>query len=209
MKTQSPARSLRSPALRWSHCGTSHRVSVWPEVAFTARGVDEETSYAPDPASEVFASAAVMIDRATWNRFLEFMPARERDFIARFNTGRLAALTVCTRCPALLDDLIAAPALATFLAAHVALRGTGTPRWDEINAVFERGGIFSVLEWLGLPASRQTLTILAKIDDPDLPHRLLEPVRAALWEPEMIWVLQALDVLTERDLAVRCHALAA
>jgi hypothetical protein len=209
MKTKSSRRTIRGVELAWSHQGALHRVSAWPEVEFTCQVGTERVSYTPDPSADSFASAAGMIERSTWSYFLEFLPARERDFVSQFRIGRLAALTVITRCPALLEDLIALPALLPFVAGHVTLRGADAARWDEINAVYGRGGLFSLLEWLGLPASKQTLSILGKITDPDLPRRLLEPVRAAFWEPEMIWLLQSSPRLSEQDLAVRCHALAA
>jgi hypothetical protein len=60
-----------------------------------------------------------------------------------------------------------------------------------------------------LPASRQTLGILQQITDPDLPRRLLEPLRLNLWEPEGIWLLRHAGPMTDRQLARRCHALAA
>jgi hypothetical protein len=101
------------------------------------------------------------------------------------------------------------PALTAFLAAHTGLRGTEAPRWDEINAVNERSGIFGVLEWLGLPASRQTLATLQAIADPELPGPLLEALRAQLWEPSAIFALQRLPAITRRQLAATCHALAA
>ena len=73
----------------------------------------------------------------------------------------------------------------------------------------ERSGVFGVLEWLGLPASRQTLGILRSVVEPDLPRRLLEPLRTVLWEPRTIFALQRLPALTDRHLARFCHALAA
>ena len=69
--------------------------------------------------------------------------------------------------------------------------------------------IFGVLEWLGLPASPQTLAILQHFADPDLPIRLLEPLRARLWEPETILELQHTEEITGRQLDRCCHARAA
>ena len=77
-------------------------------------------------------------------------------FPSPFKFERLEALAVISQSPELLADLDQCPALTLFLAAHVALRGTIEPRWSEINAVYGRGGLFGVLEWLGLPASPQT-----------------------------------------------------
>ena len=70
-------------------------------------------------------------------------------------------------------------------------------------------GIFGLLEWLGLPASRQTLTILRHLESADLPQRFLEPLRTQLWEPRTIFALQRIPAITDRDLAVHCHAAAA
>jgi hypothetical protein len=121
----------------------------------------------------------------------------------------MEALQVIARCPALLPELAETPALTAFLAAHVSLRGTPAPGWEEINAVYERSGIFGVLEWLGLPASRQTLAILRNIEEAELPKRFLEPLRTMLWEPRTIFALQRLPAITDRQLARHCHALAA
>jgi hypothetical protein len=99
--------------------------------------------------------------------------------------------------------------LTAFIASHQSLRGGEAPRWDEINAVFDRGDIFGVLEWIGLPASRQSLAILQSLTDPDVPHRFLEPLRTMLWEPRAIFALQRMHRITDRELARTCHALAA
>jgi hypothetical protein len=157
----------------------------------------------------VFASAALGITAEQWRRYLEFMPAAEREFLMRFQFGRMAALYVITRCPHLLAELAQTPALTPFLSVHLSLRGGEQPGWSEIAAIFEREGIFGVMQWLGLPASRQTLAILQHIADPDLPRRLLEPLRTALWEPEAIWALSHAPTLTDARLAATCHALAA
>mgnify|MGYP001552952472 CR=1 FL=1 len=121
----------------------------------------------------------------------------------------MEALQVVARCPTLLPALIETPALTAYLAAHVPLRGTCGPCWTEINAIYERSDIFGVLEWLGLPASRQTLSILHNVAEPDVPKRFLEPLRTLLWEPRSIFVLQRLPAITDRQLARYCHALAA
>jgi hypothetical protein len=118
-------------------------------------------------------------------------------------------LQVVARCPALLESLSETPALTAFLASHRSLRGAAAPAWSEINATFERGDIFGVLEWLGLPASRQTLAILHNVADPDVPKRFLEPLRTLLWEPRTIFALQRIPAITDRLLARYCHALAA
>ena len=63
--------------------------------------------------------------------------------------------------------------------------------------------------FLGLPASRDTLSILRNLIDPDVPRRLLEPLRALLWRPEATFVLQRMPALTDQQLSRYCHALAA
>jgi hypothetical protein len=197
------------PDLSWIHDGIRHRVTVWPDVVFQ-REVEPGKWVAADGGEMVFASAALGVTPQQWRRYLEFMPTAERECLEQFQFARMAALHVITRCPGLLPELKELPALTAFLAAHVSLRGGDeVPRWGEISAVFEREGIFGVLQWLGLPASRQTIAILGNVTDPDLPRRLLEPLRAALWEPEAIWALSHAPALTDERLAEACHALAA
>jgi hypothetical protein len=196
------------PDLIWIHDGIRHRVTVWPEIRFQREAAPGKW-VTRELGEMAFASAALGVTAQQWRRYLEFVPAAEREFLALFPFGRMAALHVITRCPGMLAALKAVPALATFLAAHVSLRGGEEPRWAEIAAVGERDGIFGLLQWLGLPASRQTLAILANIADPDLPRRLLEPLRAALWDPETIWALSHAPSLTDERLAEACHALAA
>jgi hypothetical protein len=194
-------------ALTWSHSGVTYRVTAWPEVRF-------ERQYGDDwivaiPTEDVFASAARSVGTPEWRPYLEFVPSEVREFITRFSFARLEALQVAARCPALVAELTEFPALTSFLSSHVGLRGTSAPRWEEINAVHERSGMFGVLEWLGLPASRQTLNILRKVVEPDLPKRFLEPLRTLLWEPRSIFAMQRNSTLTDRQLARYCHALAA
>ena len=179
-----------------------------PETLVLERQVDEAW-HDDDPSEVSLASAAAAMSPSTWREYLEYVPLAERTFLGRFRAGRFAALQVLARCPDLMTNLFEAPVLAAFLSAHQSLRGTSSRRWSEINAVHERGGLFGVLEWLGLPASRQTLAILRQIADPDLPIRLIEPLRASLWEPEIIWDLQRAGEITGRHLEHCCHALAA
>lgn len=200
--------SSPQPGLNWIHDGIRQRVTLWPEVRFE-REVGPDEWVAGDPGEDVFASAALGVTAGQWRRYLEFVPAAEREFLARFQFGRLAALHVIARCPELLATLQETAALTPFLIMHLSLRGGSGPAWREIAAVFERDGLFGVLQWLGLPASRQTVAILQAIADPDLPRRLLEPLRAALWEPETIWALSRGPALTDERLAATCHALAA
>lgn len=197
-----------SPDLHWIHDGVRHRVTVWPDVRFEQEVAAGEWECA-EPGEAAFASASLGVTGNQWRRYLEFVPAAERAFLEKFQFSRMAALHVLRRCPELLADLTALPALTPFLSVHQSLRGHDEPRWSEISAVFEREGIYGVLQWLGLPASRQTRTILQAIADPDLPRRLLEPLRAALWEPQAIWALTHAVTLTDERLAEACHALAA
>jgi len=193
--------------LVWSHQGLLHRATTWPDVRFERR--DEHDWVAVEPDEATLASAAARLDASAWAQYLDYFPTEIRAFLCGFKYGRLAALQVITACPALLGDLSIAPALTAFVAAHERLRGTDLPRWGELAAVHERGGLFGVLEWLGLPASRQTVAILQNVLDPDLPQRLLEPLRSVLWEPETVVVLQRSRGLTDRQLARFCHPLAA
>ena len=158
---------------------------------------------------EALASGVLEVDAAAWRRYLEFVPAAERAFLQRFHYGRLAALLMLARGPQLLTDLDETPALVPFLAAHASLRGMDCPHWAELVAIHERGGIYAVLEWLGLPASRETFLILHNLSDPDVPRRLLEPLRALLWRPMARFVLQRTPDLTDRQLTHYCHELAA
>ncbi len=194
-------------ALGWSHCGVSYRVTAWPEVRFEQ--LYGEEWIAIDSVGEAFASAAQGLGPREWQPYLEFVPAAVRAFINGFAASRMEALEVAARCPALLVELAETPALASFLSSHVALRGAASPRWAEVNAVWERSGIYGVMEWLGLPASRQTLEILRHVVEPNLPKRFLEPLRSMLWEPRAIFALQRNPAITDRELANYCHALAA
>ncbi len=194
--------------LAWIHDGVRLRATVWPEVHFeqeTAPGQWERI----DPTEAALASAALGVSAARWRIFCEYVPAARREFLGKFEFSRMAALAVMVRCPGVFAELAETPALTAFLAAHRGLRGGSQSGWSEIEAVYEREGIFGLLQWLGLPASRQTLAILRAITDPDLSRRLLEPLRAALWEPEAIWALTHTQAITDECLAEACHALAA
>ncbi|MBI4625433.1 MAG: hypothetical protein HY736_19710 [Verrucomicrobia bacterium] len=194
-------------ALTWSHCGVTYRVTPWPEVQFERLYGDDWIALSP--TEDVFASAALAFGPLEWRPYLEFTPREVREFLARFSCARMEALQVAARCPALLPALAETPALTAYVAAHVGLRGTPGPCWGEINAVHERSGIFGVLEWLGLPASPQTLAILRNVAEPDVPKRFLAPLRTLLWEPRTIFALQRMSAITDRQLARFCHALAA
>jgi hypothetical protein len=200
--------TIASPVeLNWSHYGVPHRVTTWPEVRFerlSDSGWAEES-----PAPEACASAAASLDDAAWWRYLDFVPAAVREFLEQFRYGRLEALQIIGRCPELLRDLVETPALTPFVACHAILRGTKMPNWEELRAIHERSGIFGVMDWLGMPASRQTLAILRQIGVPDLPRRFLEPIRALLWEPASIIDLEAHSVITDQQLARFCHSRAA
>jgi hypothetical protein len=223
--SQARAKVIRmNSEITWYHDGDQHRAVVLSEcprarrapdpeatalVRFEKRSGDRWVPYDPDPASEVFASAATASDSRAWDDFLGLLPAPARRFLAFFIYERLEALAVATRCPDLLPELEAVPALTAFLAAHVRLRGAEGPRWNEINAVYEHGGIHAVLEWLGLPSGRQTLSVLARLDDPEIPRSLVAPLRSALWEPETVGQLARVDTITGQDLAQFRHPLAA
>lgn len=202
------APSASRPSLGWIHDGLRHRALVGPEVRFE-REIGPGEWVEVELGEDVFASAALGVDAGQWQRALEFASAGVREFLTQFDGGRMAALHLITRCPALLPELMGLPALTPFLVQHRSLRGGDAPAWAEITAVLERDGIFGVLQWLGLPASRQTIAILTHIADADLSRRLLEPLRAALWEPEAIWALSHAATLTDASIAEACHALAA
>lgn len=184
-----------------------YRVTPWPAAQFERCYGDEWIPI--EPTEEVLASAAQSCGPREWAPYLEFVAREVRLFVEQFSFARMPALLVAMRCPALLPVLGETPALTPFVAAHVALRGTPGPRWAEISAVQERDGVFGVLQWLGLPASRQTLAILRNVAAPDLPRKLLEPLRTALWEPQAIWALAHAPVLTDARIEAACHALAA
>jgi hypothetical protein len=194
-------------ALSWSHAGVSYRVTPWPEAHFERMYGDEWI--VTSPTEEVLASAAQTCGEREWRGYLEFVPAEVSEFLARFTFGRMEALQVVARCPELVTALAETPALTAFLAAHVSLRGTSGACWTEISAVFERSDVFGVLEWLGLPASRQTLDILRQFAAPDIAKRFLEPLRTLFWEPRAIFALQREAAINERQLARFCHPLAA
>jgi hypothetical protein len=193
-------------ALSWSHCGALYRVTPWPDVRFERLYGDEWIEAPVD--EDVLGAAAQQCRSQDWAPYLQFLPTSERDFIGTFSFCRMGALQVIARCPAIFSTLAEVPALTAFVAAHAKLRGT-VSSWREINAVFERAGAFGLLEWLGLPASRQTLAVLRKFSDAEIPRRFLEPLRSMLWEPESLFVLQRIPVITDRELAVTCNALAA
>jgi hypothetical protein len=202
-----PRPSLLPLALRWAHAGGLYRVTPWPEVRFEFCYGDEWITLSPDEGG--LAAAAQGCTDAEWAGYLEFVPAEVREFLLRFGPTRMEALQVAARCPTLLGTLAETPVLTAFVSAHATLRGTAGPAWAELNAVHERGGTFGVLEWLGLPASRQTLAILGQIAQPDLPRRWLAPLRTQLWEPQTIFALQRSPAITAPQLARYCHPLAA
>ena len=206
--TRRPKKKCFVPlALTWTHCGVHYRVSPWPEVRFET--LFGEDWIATSPTEDALSSAAQTFLPQDWNPYLEFVPAEVREFLECFSFGRMDALQVAARCPSLLSTLGETPALTSFVAAHTRLRGTAEACWSEIGAVFERSGVFGLLEWLGLPASRQTLAILGNVVEPELPKRFLEPLRTLLWEPTAIFALQRMPAITDRMLAQTVHALAA
>lgn len=208
VKHRNPPKNCYIPlALTWSQAGVSWRVTAWPEARFERLYGDE---WIPaEPSEAALASAAQTLRPRDWTNYLDFAPTAVRRFVELFTHARMPALFVAARCPTLLPDLTETPALTLFLAAHAHLVDNGTPRWAEIAAVHERQGIYGVMQWLGLPGSRQTLSILRHVAAPDLPRKLLEPLRTTLWEPEAIWMLSHEPVLTDARLSAACHALAA
>jgi len=200
-------RHLLPLALTWSHTGVTHRVTAWSEVQFERLYGNEWIPISP--SADVLASASQTFGRADWQPYLEFVPADVREFLSGFSFLRMEALQVVARCPALLPTLGATPAMTAFVAAHVSLRGTPAPCWAEIAAVHERRGVFGLLEWLGLPASRQTVAILQNLASPDVARRFLEPLRTLLWEPQTIFALQKAPAITDRLLEQFCYAFAA
>ena len=204
----SPFATGSGPDLIWIHDGVRHRVTIWPDVVFT-RETAPGCWEVHDPSEGALASATLGVGAARWRKYLEYVPAVPREFLLRFEYSRMAALLVVVRCPEILEELLATPALTAFLSAHHDLRGGAEPAWAEMAAVMEREGIFGLLQWLGLPASRQSLAILRNVADPDLPRRLLEPLRSALWDPEILGTLAQSVCLTDEQLTRACHALAA
>ena len=205
MKTRLSAHA--SSDLTWSCAGVHRRVTAWPDVVFERLNGEEWVADHPDETA--FAAAAAEVKPAAWRRYLEYLPARERAFVAQFRFGRLEALQVVARCPELLEVLEDVPALTIFVAAHVALRGSARPGWDELCAIHERSGVFGVLEWLGLPATRQTLSALKNFADAEVPRRFLAPLRTVLWDDATLTLLERAAVVTDIDLARHCHRLAA
>lgn len=185
LKSRPFVRPLDIAQVEWHHEGMLHRVrlSGGDEVVVWERQTEEGWEpFDPDPSSETFESAALALTDEVWIGFVRSLPAGWQDYLRYFRYERLEALAVLSRCPALLPHVERVPALTVFLATHAELRGTEGARWDEINAVYDRGNIYAVLEWLGLPATPHTLAILADEPDPELPRGQLDHIRAALWE---------------------------
>lgn len=205
-------RSLRSSkcpvplALVWSHAGGTFRLTPWPDAQLECRYGDEWVPVTPTP--DALRDGSQHVKGAALRGYLEFVPLQVREFVGLYRANRIAALHVASRCPDLVGALEETPALTAFVAAHPTLRCEPTARWHELNARYERGGIYAVLEWLGLPASRQALAILRNVVAPDLSPALLEALRAALWRPQGVFALAQLTAITDRDLSDAC-ALAA
>lgn len=199
-------RSLVPLALAWSHDGAAYRVTPWPEVSIERRYGDEWI--AVDVSADVLAAGSGAANGRAWRAYLEFVPTAVREFVGLFQSSRLAALLVAARCPELAGALTDVPALTNYVVAQATLGKGNRSRWDELNAVFERGGLFAVLEWLGLPASRQAVAILRNVVAADVRPALLQPLRAVLWKPEGVFALAALATIGDRELHDAC-ALAA
>lgn len=192
--------------LTWIHRSVAYRLTAWPEAVVECRYGDEWVPLAV-PA-EVLAAAAEAGGRAAWRSYFEFLPVAVREFAALFRTHRIAALQLAARCPELVDALAGVPALVPFVAEQAGSRGPRTPRWSEVNAVFERGGLFAVLEWLGLPASRQTLDVLREVVSPELSVTRLRSLRTMLWQPDSIFSFARLPP-PDRDPSPASFAMAA
>jgi len=171
-------------SLQWAHYGVPHRITAWPDVCL-------EKNYGGEwipirPSTELLEVASLELSRrgrgTNWDYYLDFVPQAEREFIQSFEFNRVSALLAAAHCPALLTELRRTPALTVFLAEQLELRGTGEAAWAQLNAVYERTGIWEVLELLGLPATAHTLHALSELDSPDLPRRFIEPLRAQLWQ---------------------------
>lgn len=171
-----------SPALEWRCLGRSYRVGVWPEPVFErSKHEGGWESFVPNPEGEDFAAAAVLLDGARWRAYLEFAPPELSVFMENHRVLRLEAWAVATQCPELLPTLAEAPTLTVFVARHASLRGTPDPRWSEIRAVFERGGRWGLLDWLGLPATREGWQALCDLGMREPGRAELERLRAWLW----------------------------
>jgi hypothetical protein len=190
-------------ALSWSHQGISYRLSPWPEVRLERKYGAEWITAALDPE----ALRQAQHDPSAWRSYAEFVPAPIRELLGCFRANRLIAVHVAARCPELASALIELPALVPFIAQHGALRGDA--RWSELTAVFDRAGVFGIMEWLGLPATRDALTILRDVITPDVPEALLGPLRVVLWKPEGVFALARRSAMSEWELMQTCHALAA
>lgn len=206
--TKRPSPNTLPISLTWAHYGELHRVTPWPEVRFERLYGEDWIEITPD--SELLEAASLACHKRDWRPYLEFVPTEVSNFLLGFSFSRMEALHVIAHCPELLPELSETPALTVFLANHLNLRGPSVNSWTEISAVYGRNGIHGVLEWLGLPSSRQTLTILSNLESPDLPKRFLAPLRSQLWEPRTIFALQRMTAITDRHLA-SCfrHAFAA
>jgi hypothetical protein len=187
-------------ALTWNYAGAAYRVTPWPEVQFERRYGSEWVAI--QPAAEMLCAAQP--SAGTWRAYLEFVPASVRELLVRFGANRLLALRVAAHCPDLFGALADIPALLTFVGCHARLRGTQSERWDELSAQFERGGVFAVLDWLGLPATKPAMVILSTLISADLAPRLAEPLRAALWRPTGVLALAANGQLPDRQLTDYC-----
>jgi len=173
---------VSSPALTWSHLGQLHRVTVGPEANFEREVTPGRwEGFQPNPMGAEFVAAAVMIDARRWRSYLEYLPADEARWVNAFGSHRMLALAALRECPALKEDFMNLPVLALLVAAHPLLRDTTTPAWAELTTVFERNGLFGLLEWLGLPATGACLEFLAEAQR-DTALCQLEPMRGRLWQ---------------------------
>lgn len=194
-------------ALTWDSHASSYRVT--PDLQFEMPSSTGWVGCQPDPMEDSFLEAEMTMPDQQWVRFLEFVDPLPRSLVGCFRLRRLAALAVAAHCPALVPQMLEAQTLVPALAGHVTLRGETHPRWDQINAVFDCAGIFGLLEWLGFPSSRQTLSVLKRLASPDLAPSRITPLRESLWNPEDLSRLLRSGSLTEAEIIPCDHGVAA
>jgi hypothetical protein len=188
--------------------GETHlRVTAWPDLRFEKQSTEGWVELSGN--EELSACQALNFTRGAWERYLQSVPFDVRGYLERFSSGRLTALLVLVRCPSLHSTLMDCPALAIFLAQHPRLCGTHEPRWSQIETIHEREGVFGLFAWLGLPASRQTLAVLAHLPCSALVFGLLEALRTRLWEPAVICAFSREELISERHITQLCQPCAA
>lgn len=164
----------------WTTAARTYRIMPNP-LCFEYRTASGWAPHCPNPTEDSWADAELAVQNADWNGFLSFTEPWVRDLASQFEAHRLAALAVAASCPELGRALCGIPSLTVLVAIHGSLRGESRPHWEEIDAIYERNGIYGVMEWLGLPASRSALAAFRLIEDPALPLSLANRLRENLW----------------------------